>query len=217
MDERQVLVRLERKPGTTSGWWIFGLNTLLFNRVPGVDDLLPFREWSRCLLDEQTVAVLIGGCAVESEGWPDALHECAVEVKTTFYAGRFYDGTQNPIAGRFVRGVTPGYLVSEPFDLYLEYDALVVLVGIQDQNSVIEILNSFSSEEETLYKLSESCRQVIFSQGDAQYLEVWGGSEADLLKCCERAAAVVQNTTWYQRSECRLGWNEDLLCYTLGS
>jgi hypothetical protein len=219
MKPTERIYRIEPKPDSASVWWIYGLNLLLYNRVAGVDSLLPFKAWLRCLLDERPVSVLIGGSAITSAGWPSVAESEPIRVETTFYAGQFYNGSENILPGIFYPRMASEFLVSEAVDRYLQYDALVILVGVHDTERVLGVLKSFSSEEQVREQLQALSEWVIVSQWDGYYLEVWSQhpqAELEIVRCCEAADTAVRELDWFRQVHLQLQWSDDQLCYVEG-
>jgi len=220
MEPNSSIYQISDKTGSFGAWYVFGLNLLMANKVRGLDRLLPYREWLGSLIANTCPGALIGELAFRGQPWWAALGEDKISVATGVYAGDPYgpgDGTSN--CGIYYPTINRRTLLTTVLDeCFVDSNALMVLGDGSDRLRCVEILNSFTTRDDTLRRLCEVAQWIMISGHDAGHIEVWSQDTTfftTILYCCEVVNRVVRDLPWWHENVTQLVWSEEELCYVV--
>jgi hypothetical protein len=202
-------------PARDGCWYIGGLGTLRYISAEGIDQLLPFREWIRCMVGSRPTAALLDGWAISEEGLPPGLEAQCIEVPASVYFGAL---TSGGTPGRLVPEIDSSLLTGELINRYWSLDCLGVLAGVRDQERVLRVLREFTTEDDTIRRLGAECEWVIVSGHDEQYIKVFteiADPLEELTRCCLAADEAIKRTPWFAETAPQLAWCDWEECYRL--
>ena len=214
-------------------YYVFGLNTLSWNRVrPSLSDD-PIISFLQELSSMETCSVHTGNIFDLAHSPSEMFGHLAAkgrQVKTGINGGVFFDAeTWKTFPALYFPIVENDFWHIQTLDGdddirdIIRLDAIAVYVGVtpQDEDKMIKLLNSsFPESNEFLKKMVEICKMIITSKGDGQYFEVYAKDKRDfdlLTSPISEAREAIKRSSWYIENVERLVWDDESLCLELTS